>query len=216
MKLGEGVSPFSDTDDGAVGTLAEIGVVTGYDNGTFHPEQTISRAEMWVMVYRVLMRVVEDLLVGIAAQQQTTPTPSNPQEALPQPVHPASIPTGEPWTADWVQIPHTFVTPCYYISYAVSSAGAFAFWLDAQQGEYFDAVDDYLRFTALPGELGFQASFEVIVECPLTDHLHQVRHQEIHSELRALSKNILIPMAEQQFQALGVDFGQIVAFTPPS
>lgn len=67
LKLGEGVSPFSDTDDGAVGTLAEIGVVTGYDNGTFHPEQTISRAEMWVMVYRVLMRVVEDLLVGIAA-----------------------------------------------------------------------------------------------------------------------------------------------------
>ena len=67
LKLGEDVSPFSDTDDGAVGTLAEIGVVTGYDDGTFHPEQTISRAEMWVMVYRVLMRVVEDLLVGIAA-----------------------------------------------------------------------------------------------------------------------------------------------------
>lgn len=61
---------------------------------------------------------------------------------------------------DWVQIPHTFVSPCYYISYAVSAAGAFAFWLDAQQGEYFNAVDDYLRFTALPGEFGFQASFE--------------------------------------------------------
>ncbi len=61
---------------------------------------------------------------------------------------------------DWVQVPHTFVNPCYYISYAVSSAGAFAFWLDAQQGEYFDAVDDYLRFTALPGSFGFQASFQ--------------------------------------------------------
>ena len=62
-------------DDGAVGTLAEIGVVTGYDNGTFHPEQTISRAEMWVMVYRVLMRVVEDLLVGIAAWRHRSRLP---------------------------------------------------------------------------------------------------------------------------------------------
>lgn len=61
---------------------------------------------------------------------------------------------------DWAQIPHTFTDPCYYISYAVSAAGAFAFWLDAQQGEYFDAVDNYLRFCALPGDLGFQESFE--------------------------------------------------------
>lgn len=60
----------------------------------------------------------------------------------------------------WVQIPHTFTSPCYYISYAVSAAGAFAFWLDAQEGEYFDAVDGYLQFCALPGELGFQESFE--------------------------------------------------------
>jgi len=69
----------------------------------------------------------------------------------------------------WVQIPHTFTSPCYYISYAVSAAGAFAFWLEAQQGEYFDAVDNYLHFCALPGELGFQESFaEMKMENPLT------------------------------------------------
>ena len=60
----------------------------------------------------------------------------------------------------WYQVPHTFTSPCYYISYAVSAAGALAFWLDTQEDDYFDAVDKYLAFTALDSTHGFQESFE--------------------------------------------------------
>lgn len=63
---------------------------------------------------------------------------------------------------DWVQVSHTFTSPCYYISYAVSAAGAFDFWLNARKGDYFGAVDDYLRFTSLPGSTSFQESFSAL------------------------------------------------------
>lgn len=70
---------------------------------------------------------------------------------------------------DWVEVPHTFAQPCYYISYAVSAAGAFAFWMDAQEGDYFQALDKYLQFTALPTELTFQESFAALeMENPLS------------------------------------------------
>lgn len=70
---------------------------------------------------------------------------------------------------DWVQVHHTFLQPCYYISYAVSAAGAFTFWLDAQTGDYFNALDEYLKFTALPSDLTFQESFQALdMENPLT------------------------------------------------
>lgn len=63
---------------------------------------------------------------------------------------------------DWVQISHNFTSPCYYISYAVSAVGAFNFWLDARKDDYFGAVDEYLRFAALPGDAGFQESFAAL------------------------------------------------------
>lgn len=63
---------------------------------------------------------------------------------------------------DWVRISHNFTSPCYYVSYAVSAAGAFDFWLNAQKGDYFDAVDSYLRFAALPGSTSFQESFAAL------------------------------------------------------
>lgn len=70
---------------------------------------------------------------------------------------------------DWVEIPHTFVQPFYYISYAVSAAGAFAFWLDAQEGDYNEALDKYLEFAALPNEMTFQECFETLgMENPLS------------------------------------------------
>ena len=59
---------------------------------------------------------------------------------------------------DWVDTPHTFVTPLYYISYAVSAAGSLSFWLAAQE-DFYGAVDNYLRFTALDLEKAFQESF---------------------------------------------------------
>ena len=69
----------------------------------------------------------------------------------------------------WVDVHHTFDQPLYYIAYAVSAAGAFAFWLEAQKDGYFTAVDDYLRFTALDLSYGFEDSFAAVgVESPLT------------------------------------------------
>ena len=62
----------------------------------------------------------------------------------------------------WVGIHHTFTNPCYYISYAVSAAGAFSFWLEMQDEDYFDVVDRYLTFTALSPEMGFQESFAMM------------------------------------------------------
>lgn len=68
----------------------------------------------------------------------------------------------------WVDIHHTFTQPCYYISYAVSAAGGFAFWLAAQEGDYFEALDAYLTFTALPGIYTFTESFEQVgLEAPI-------------------------------------------------
>ena len=71
------------------------------------------------------------------------------------------VPADDPRTEmySWCQIPHTFASPCYYISYAVSAAGALAFWLETQEKEYFDVVDEYLKFTALPADMGFQECF---------------------------------------------------------
>ena len=67
----------------------------------------------------------------------------------------------------WYQVPHTFTSPCYYISYAVSASGALAFWLSGQE-DYFSAVDDYLKFTALDASFGFQESFEELgMESPI-------------------------------------------------
>lgn len=71
------------------------------------------------------------------------------------------VPTDDPRDEmyGWAAIHHTFDYPCYYISYATSAVGAFNFWLEAQNKDYFDVVDEYLKFVALPGDVGFQESF---------------------------------------------------------
>jgi len=70
----------------------------------------------------------------------------------------------------WVEIHHTFTRPLYYISYAVSAAGAFEFWLEARETDFYTGVDDYLRFTAQKmDEYGFQEGFEALgMESPIT------------------------------------------------
>jgi len=73
----------------------------------------------------------------------------------------ADSPMADVYGLSWVQVSHNFTSPFYYISYAVSAAGAFAFWLDAQQ-DYFSAVDSYLAFTALDASYGLQDSFEAV------------------------------------------------------
>ena len=97
---------------------------------------------------------------------------------------------------DWAQVPHTFTSPCYYISYAVFAAGAFAFWLDAQEGTYFDALDDYLAFVALPADMSFQESFQALqMDSPLSE----TYLEELTGTLRTTLK------VEQRLEALPQD-----------
>ena len=79
---------------------------------------------------------------------------------------------------DWTDISHTFTSPFYYISYAVSAAGAFSFWLEAQDN-YDNAADRYLEFTALDIDYGFQDSFEAVdLESPITaDYLKELAEE---------------------------------------
>lgn len=68
----------------------------------------------------------------------------------------------------WVTTSHLYNTPGYLISYSVSLAGAFNFWLDAQT-DFYTGVDEYLKFCALPSNLTFQESFaEIGMENPLS------------------------------------------------
>lgn len=83
----------------------------------------------------------------------------------------------------WVGIPHLFDAPMYVISYATSAAGAFAFW-EASQEDYYAAVDDYLRYTALGGETGFEDSFLAVgMESPLSEHYLPDLADMIHARL---------------------------------
>lgn len=84
----------------------------------------------------------------------------------------------------WVQVSHNFTQPFYYISYGVSAAGAFAFWLDAQK-EYLAAVDNYLAYTALDASYSFQESFAAVgMVSPLTDGYLKKLAQTLRQTLR--------------------------------
>lgn len=61
----------------------------------------------------------------------------------------------------WTGISHIFTKPFYYISYAVSAAGAFSFWLTAQR-DFRAGTDSYLRFTALPYSKRFRSAFTAV------------------------------------------------------
>jgi len=77
-------------------------------------------------------------------------------------------PMADVYSLSWVQVSHNFTQPFYYISYGVSAAGAFAFWLDAQR-DYLTAVDNYLAYTALDASYDFQESFSAVgMTSPLT------------------------------------------------
>ena len=86
---------------------------------------------------------------------------------------------------DWYTVPHTFINPCYYISYAVSAVGAFEFWLKAQE-DYYAAVDDYLRFTAQKmGEYTFQEGFEALgYQAPLSTEYIAALAEELTAVLK--------------------------------
>ncbi len=66
----------------------------------------------------------------------------------------AQITSSESW-ADTRQF---FTSPCYNISYAVSVAGAWDFWIESQK-DFYGAVDKYLQFTALDNYTTYSNSF---------------------------------------------------------
>ncbi|MGX8699172.1 MAG: S-layer homology domain-containing protein, partial [bacterium] len=87
------------------------------------------------------------------------------------------------YSENWMGIQHVFTNPCYYISYAVSAAGAFRFWLEGRE-DYFAAVDDYLRFTALPLRYDFEEAFEAVnLTSPLTGEYIELLAEELCAAL---------------------------------
>ena len=62
---------------------------------------------------------------------------------------------------DWVDYPHTFNAPCYYIAYATSAAGALAVW-EESQSDFYGTVDKYLAFAAMDPPLGFTERFAAV------------------------------------------------------
>lgn len=50
-------SPFSDVDDDVITRAYQLGYVSGYEDGTFHPDAAITRQEMFKMMYALLEHV---------------------------------------------------------------------------------------------------------------------------------------------------------------
>ncbi len=68
----------------------------------------------------------------------------------------------------WIETHHLTTQPMYYISYSTSAAGAFAFWLEAQEKGFNTAVDHYLQFVSQSVYMPFQEQFETVgMENPL-------------------------------------------------
>lgn len=59
----------------------------------------------------------------------------------------------------WVEIPHTFENPFYYISYATSAVNALDL-LSISQEDFQEAVGTYMRLTALPFSVPYQQALE--------------------------------------------------------
>ena len=61
----------------------------------------------------------------------------------------------------WVEIPHTYENPFYYISYATSAVNALDI-LSISQEDYREAADTYMRLTALPMDIPYQQALEQV------------------------------------------------------
>ena len=133
-----------------------------YDEIFEESAQAVLDYQMSNLVYAILQGAVHDELQQYVYSEEDLTLEKINQKYRQLAGEYGIVPADDPRTEmySWVSIPHTFSSPCYYISYAVSAAGAFSFWLDTLDKDYFDVVDEYLKFTALPAEMGFQESFE--------------------------------------------------------
>lgn len=85
---------------------------------------------------------------------------------------------------DWVAYSHTFETPFYYISYAVSAAGAFELWTQSLT-DYGGALDLYLQLVSLGMQDSFLDNLSAVgLKSPLTDAYIAQLAQDLERELQ--------------------------------
>ena len=86
--------------------LAELGIMTGYDDGTFRPEQPITRGEVAAAIYRSVALLGPDLMpvgdvappVDPAPDPDPVPTPDPaPEPTPPAPAPPSPVDGGASW-----------------------------------------------------------------------------------------------------------------------
>ena len=65
------------------------------------------------------------------------------------------VPPGTDELYSWVEIPHTYESPFYYISYATSAVNALDI-LSISQEDFREAVDTYMRLTGLSLDIPYQ------------------------------------------------------------
>lgn len=75
----------------------------------------------------------------------------------------------------WMEIPHTFSQPMYYVSYAVSAAAALELW-DAALTDRENGIATYLQFVDLGCNTGIR---DALSECGLSNVLNEETIQEI-------------------------------------
>ena len=80
---------------------------------------------------------------------------------------------------DWVEVPHLFTEPLYYISYGTSAAAAFELWNQSRQ-DYDAAVDTYLTLMSYGEAAGF---YEVLEQVGLGDPLSAEQLHTLATEL---------------------------------
>lgn len=92
------------------------------------------------------------------------------------------VPEDDPRTEmyGWIETHHLTTSPMYYISYATSAAGAFTFWLEAQEEGYDAAVDHYLKFVSQSVYSPFLEQFET---AGMDDPLSPAYVEELAGEL---------------------------------
>lgn len=99
---------------------------------------------------------------------------------------------------NWVQIPHTFQMPMYYISYAVSAVPALEIWQNSLKNRSA-AIDQYLNLVSYGEDIYYR---ELLKACGLEQPFSE---QTIKSLTEAVAKvtDTVIPKTAADFQDLG-------------
>lgn len=117
------------------------------------------------------------------------------------------VPEDDPRTEmyGWVEIPHLTTSPMYYISYATSAAGAFDFWLEAQE-DFEGAVDHYLQFVSQSVYSPFLEQFkEAGMENPLSPDYIKELSETLYAQLDVEERMLDVLRTEMYFEDVDQD-----------